>query len=132
MFVTDTHPLIFYLFDRKRLSKAATEAFEQAVSGKAMLYIPSAVLWEISLNVKTGNSIQLGGPFEGFVTRLLQPVTFLEVPVTAEIIELSHELDFHDDPFDSIIVATAQHLGFPLITADNVITKAKPCDIVWN
>jgi len=132
MFVTDTHPLIFYFADQKRLSKRVKEIFDDAKAGKCCIYIPAAVLWEVSLNMKSGGSIKLSLPFEAFFTKLFQVPTFIEKPVTSEIIKIGHDLNFHADPWDAIIVATAIDAELPLITADTVITNAKPCDLIWD
>jgi PIN domain nuclease of toxin-antitoxin system len=131
MFVTDTHPLVFYFADQKRLPRQIKQIFDDARLGKAAVYVPSAVFWEISLNISTGGSIQLSVPFEDFVTALLRVPTFIERPINSEIIKISHGLNFHNDPFDKMIVATAIDLGLPLITGDNVITKSEPCPLVW-
>ena len=57
-----------------------------------------------------------------FSTNLEPPVSL--VPLTAEISLASCRLpDFHGDPADRIIVATALSLGLPLITADEKILQ---------
>ncbi len=50
--------------------------------------------------------------------------------IVAESIRLGK--DFHNDTADQIIVATARHLGYPLITADEVIQDNKWVETVWN
>jgi PIN domain nuclease of toxin-antitoxin system len=134
MFVTDTHPLVWYIVARnnRKLSKKVREIFDNAIRGQQAIVIPSAVLWEISLNIKSGGSIQLGVPFVEFVERLSRISTFIEQPVTSKIIACSHNLDFHDDPFDSLIVATALWKGLPLITNDAVMHARKPCELFWD
>ncbi len=53
----------------------------------------------------------------------LEPPASL-APLTAEISMVSCRLpDFHGDPADRIIVATAVVLGIPLITADEKIIR---------
>jgi PIN domain nuclease of toxin-antitoxin system len=132
MFVTDTHPLIFYFADQKRLSKRIKQIFDDARAGKCCIYVPAAVIWKVSLNMKSGGSIKLSVPFETFFTKLFQVPTFIEKPVTSKIIKISHGLNFHTDPWDGIIVATAIDAELPLITADMTITNANSCDIVWD
>ena len=59
-----------------------------------------------------------------FSENLNPPVA--HAPLTSEISTTSCQLpDFHGDPADRIIVATAITLGIPLITADEKI-------ILWN
>lgn len=134
MFVTDTHPLVWYLLARnnRRLSKKVREVFDNAVHGRLAIVIPSAVIWEISLNIKAGGSIQLGVSFDEFVETLSRISTFIEQPVTNEIIARSHNLDFHDDPFDGLVVASALQADLPLITNDAAIHAKKPCELYWD
>lgn len=57
-----------------------------------------------------------------FSANLASPVSL--APLTAEISLASCRLpDFHGDPADRIIVATAMTLGIPLITADEKIIR---------
>ncbi len=134
MLVTDSHPLVWYILnsENRKLSKKVRTAFDDAVSGRQAIVIPSAVIWEISLNLKSGGSIQLGVSFSEFVERLSQITTFIEQPISNEIVAASHDLDFHDDPFDGLIVATAVVKELPLITNDSVIHRAKPCELYWD
>lgn len=60
-----------------------------------------------------------------FSVNLEAPVTL--APLTAKISMTSCRLpDFHGDPADRIIVATAITLGIPLITADGFRWSAGP------
>ena len=57
-----------------------------------------------------------------FSANLEAPVSL--APLTAEISMASCRLpDFHGDPADRIIVATAMTLGLPLLTADEEIIR---------
>jgi PIN domain nuclease of toxin-antitoxin system len=133
MFVTDTHPLIWYISkDYKKLSQPVRTLFEEAQEGKQAIYIPTAVLWEISLNIKTGGSIRLAASYESFLQRLFSISTFIEEPITQKIVNVSHNLNFSKDPFDTIIVATALSKDLKLISNDSVIHKSKPCDLFWD
>lgn len=44
---------------------------------------------------------------------------------------IAHSLNFNRDPFDSLIVATAERLELPLITADGDITDSNTCSVFW-
>ena len=80
--------------------------------------------WEVSMLVMKGR-LELSPDEEAWFSENLEtPVTL--APLTAEISITSCRLpDFHGDPADRIIVATAMVLGIPLITADEKI-------IGWN
>ncbi len=50
MYVTDTHPLIWYQNGRhSALSAKVLTAFQQAEDSEIVIYIPSVVFWEIAL-----------------------------------------------------------------------------------
>ena len=44
---------------------------------------------------------------------------------------IAHSLNFNRDPFDALIVATAQRMELPLMTADDDITDSNACKIFW-
>jgi len=50
MFVTDTHPLIWYSTgNHSPLSRRVTTAFQKAETAEALIYVPAVVFWEIAL-----------------------------------------------------------------------------------
>ena len=64
MYVTDTHPLIWYASrTHRQLSHRALRAFEQAENGEAFILVPAPVLWEVSILDKAGH-ITLSKPFD--------------------------------------------------------------------
>jgi PIN domain nuclease of toxin-antitoxin system len=132
--VTDTHPLLWYLEGPKRkLSKKALKAFESAEHGMGThIYVPMPAVWEISLLLRKTNRITTKVSFEELVLNNFFFKSSSIADLLIEDITLAHSLTFMNDPFDALIVATAQRMELPLITADGVITNAKPCKIVWD
>jgi PIN domain nuclease of toxin-antitoxin system len=52
---TDTHPLVWYMGRTfKKLPSKVKKAFDAAIEGEVAIWIPSVVLWEISLLQKVG------------------------------------------------------------------------------
>ena len=47
IYVTDTHPLLWFLLKDKKLSKEAKELFEMAESGRLTIIVPPIVLLEL-------------------------------------------------------------------------------------
>ncbi|MBG7607492.1 MAG: type II toxin-antitoxin system VapC family toxin [Verrucomicrobia bacterium] len=89
-------------------------------SGTAI--IPAISQWEVSMLAMKGCLELLPDWGTWFSENLAPPVTL--VPLTAEISTTSCSLpDFHGDPADRTIVATAIVLGIPLITADEKIIR---------
>lgn len=94
----------------------------RAFSGTAMVSAISQ--WEVSMLATKGRLSLKPDEESWFSANLEAPVSL--APLTAEISMASCRLpDFHGDPADRIIVATAIILGVPLITADEKI-------IQWN
>jgi PIN domain nuclease of toxin-antitoxin system len=78
--------------------------------------------WEVSMLAMKGRLTLLPDEVSWFSANLESPISL--APLTAEISLTSCRLpDFHGDPADRIIVATAITLGIPLITADEKIVR---------
>ncbi|NOT59951.1 MAG: PIN domain-containing protein [Acidobacteria bacterium] len=131
MYVTDTHPLIYYR-NRvvRRLSARARTVFEQAENGEALILIPAPVLWEVSM-LEKAEHITLNQPYAEWVKDLLQNRCFDCVPLDASIIAESRDYSFNNDIFDAVIVATAKLQDLPLITRDVAITNSGVVEICW-
>jgi PIN domain nuclease of toxin-antitoxin system len=78
--------------------------------------------WEVSMLAMKGRLRLMPDEEAWFSANLKSPVSL--APLTAEISMASCRLpDFHGDPADRIIVATAITLGIPLISADQEIIR---------
>ena len=130
VFVTDTHPLVWYSAGaHARLSRRALRAFDAAVGREALIYVPALVLWEVTILIRIGR-VRLRDPFASWAARLVAHPGFelapLDVPVLAEAAGYALE-----DPFDGAIVATARVMDLPLITRDQRIVESRLVDIHW-
>lgn len=132
MYITDTHPLIYYAAgQRNKLSKKALRFFTECAEGRNTIYVPAVVLWESSILLKL-NKVKIKSlNFEEWCNKLFRSPNFVFLPIKIEHILRSHHLDFHKDSFDLLIVATAKVLDMPLITKDSVISDANIVEVVW-
>lgn len=131
IYVTDTHPLVFWASDRKqRLGKRARRIFHEAEQGKHSIVVPVVVLEETARLVEK-KVVRLSVPFRRWAEELDRSANFQVQPYTIEILLESVALVVIRDPADRAIVATARHLRCPLITADEVIQDGKWVDTVW-
>lgn len=112
--VFDTHVWVWAAAGDPRAEKL------RDFSGAAIISAISQ--WEVSMLAMKGRLSLLPDEESWFSANLESPVSL--APLTAEISRASCRLpDFHGDPADRIIVATAITLGIPLITADEKIIR---------
>lgn len=120
MIVLDTHVWIWWTHDEAQLT---TEQIDVIQRNEASDIGVSAIFcWEIAKLVEY-DRLHLPMPLEQwFETALAYPGIRL-LPLTPEIAAESTRLpgDFHKDPADQIIVATARIYDCPLITSDKRI-----------
>ncbi len=131
MYVTDTHPLIWYSTGKhSSLPGKVLSAFQKAESAKTLIYIPAVVFWEIALLENLGK-IRLKERFDRWADALLAKNNFEIVPLETSIIAQSVGYNFNNDSFDKIIVASAIELEVPLITKDIAITESNLVETFW-
>jgi PIN domain nuclease of toxin-antitoxin system len=132
LYVTDTHPLIYFSTGkRQKLGKDARRVFQQAERGKARIVIPVTVLEEI-LHLSEDGRIRLALPFPDLVAYYQrEPTPFFIQDYTAEVLLAAARHPAIRDPFDRVIVATAHALDYPLITNDSFLQEGKFVPIVW-
>jgi PIN domain nuclease of toxin-antitoxin system len=132
IYVTDTHPLVFWASDRRRrLGKRARRIFQEVEQGKHSIIVPIVVLEE-SARLVERKVIRLAVPFRRWAEELDRSANFQVQPYTIEILFESLSLAAIRDPADRAIVATARYLRCPLITADEIIQDGKWLDTVWD
>jgi PIN domain nuclease of toxin-antitoxin system len=112
--VFDTHVWVWAAAGDARAGKI------REFSGTAVVSAISQ--WEVSMLAMKGRLELKPDEPTWFSENLKAPVSL--APLTADISTASCQLsDFHGDPADRIIVATAITLGIPLITADEKIIR---------
>lgn len=132
MIVLDTHAMIWWASGASdQLSPAAQDAIAQEMAG-GQIVISSISAWELSMLVANGR-LALSMDVAEWLTCVgnIESVSF--VPVDNVIAVRSAELpgDFHKDPADRFIVATARKLSAPLVTADEKIRAYPHVRTIW-
>lgn len=132
MVVLDTHTLLWWAAgDKTQLSRNALEAIEAELDGGHMM-ISSITAWELAMLVAKERVVLSMDVSEWLsVVGQIEAINF--VPVDNEIAVKSTELpgEFHKDPADRMIVATARKLAAPLITADEKIRAYPHVRTIW-
>lgn len=131
--VTDTQPLIWYLAKQDaRLPEKVFAAFKSAQEGTGThIWVPAAVVWEISQLLRKTSRITALGSFEELIQENFYFKNMTLTELLPQDLIIAHSLNFNRDPLDSLIVATAQRLELPLMTADAEITDSDACQIFW-
>ena len=121
MILLDTHVVIWAVNDDRRLGARARRAIDAATAadGVAMSAITP---WEIAFLVSEGR-VSLGREVGAWMTAALALPGMRLAPLEAAIALASVSLpgSLRSDPADRIIVATARHHGWPLLSADAAI-----------
>lgn len=127
--VTDTHALLYHAAGRGLGPKAAA-LFHAAENRQAQIYVPMAVIWEVTLLARAGK-INLRRNAGAFYTDLFTNPAYQPYDLTAEQIYAADELRFNRDPFDALIVAAANDLELPLLTRDAEIAASGAVRTIW-
>ncbi len=127
-YLADTHAVYWYLTNSPMLGLNASQAFDDADNGNAVIYIPTIVLAELYyLNQKQGQPIDFATTF----ARLSQSLQFVLLPFEPEDV-LDFDLDQAiPEMHDRMIAGSARRLNVPCLTRDNSITNSGIVAIVW-
>ena len=131
IYVTDTHPLVFYAIGKtEKLGRRAVRAFAQAEKRQATIYIPTACFFELALLLESGK-VRTALPFPRWKERMEGSGSFIVESLTWEDIAEARALARLVDPFDRLIAGTANRLRCPLITRDGRIAESRLVATVW-
>jgi PIN domain nuclease of toxin-antitoxin system len=132
MVVIDTHILIWWVSSDPSLSATAAETIQETLNSGSEVIISSISAWEISMLIEKGRLV-LNMDVENWLNEASQIDGVRFMPVDNEIAVKSTVLpgDFHKDPADRMIVATARKLAVPLITADDKIIHYEHVRTIW-
>jgi PIN domain nuclease of toxin-antitoxin system len=115
----DTHALIWWFNEPSKLSARASSILRHP--GNAIL-ISAAVAWELAIKVNLGKIDALP-----LVTELAAQTVeegFTELPISiAQAVRAGLLPRHHRDPFDRILIAQAQDLNVPILSADTLIDR---------
>lgn len=131
MIVLDTHTLVWWVARDPTLSKKAKAAIERELAGGEII-VSAISAWEIAMLVEREKLV-----FSMDVGSWLATVSAIEavrfVPIDPEIAVKSVGLpgEFHKDPADRMIVATARKLAVPLVTKDEKIRAYPHVKTIW-
>jgi PIN domain nuclease of toxin-antitoxin system len=110
----DTHALLWWVEDDKRLKRAERDAIKD---DDAIVWVSAASIWEISIKRRLGR-IELDA---ADLDRELARSNFLELPIAWRHAEIAGSLPrHHEDPFDRMLIAQARADQLVLVSYDPV------------
>jgi PIN domain nuclease of toxin-antitoxin system len=123
MLLLDTHVWLWMAENERPFTPSTQAAIRQAVAEDSLFLCPIS-LWEVSLKASRGQ-LQLGLPLRVWMSQALDFPGLHLVPISGEIACSCAELpsDFHGDPADRLIAATARAEGMILLTHDKKLLK---------
>jgi PIN domain nuclease of toxin-antitoxin system len=116
--ILDTHIWVWLNTGSSELSKSSISMIEHAaVSGQ--VYIPAIVVWEVA-TLAEKRRLTFKMPTRQWIEEALSKQGINLIPLLPSIAIESAQLpgDFHGDPADRLIVATARIKSLPLMTRD--------------
>lgn len=111
----DTHTLLWFLREPKRLPSKVIEEIESAGEDAA---VSVASLWEIAIKVSL-NKLHLPKEYEELLPQAVPESGLSLLPIEPRHLAAVRRLPFHHrDPFDRLLVAQAQVEGLALVSRD--------------
>jgi PIN domain nuclease of toxin-antitoxin system len=115
----DTHALIWWFENESRLSRRASSTI---ANQNNTVLVSAAVAWELAIKVNLGKFDALSLATE--LPRYTEEEGFEELPISMEQAVRAGLLPLHHrDPFDRLLVAQAQSLNVPILSADAVLDQ---------
>jgi PIN domain nuclease of toxin-antitoxin system len=123
--ILDTHIWVWWLLPDSPLSDRERTALDQIATGKGIL-LPAISQWEAQM-LHRKKRIQLPVPFATWLRRATAADMLNVLPLNADTVIALNDLpaNFHGDPADRMIVATARAHDLPLATHDEAIKKSR-------
>ena len=121
MILLDTHVLIWSLQDAAALGSEARTLLDEQILAEGLM-ISAITVWEIALLARKSRIVLGMDVLKWIEDALALPglvLGSLEPPIAVGSVMLPG--DFHNDPADRILIATARHHSLPLMTADQAI-----------
>ncbi|MDR0587755.1 MAG: type II toxin-antitoxin system VapC family toxin [Burkholderiales bacterium] len=118
-YLLDTHAAIWALEDINKLSRAAAAVVEDTA---CLLFISIASAWEIAIKISIGK-LDFAGGCANFIAQMEQN-GIIVLPITGKHLQGVETLPaIHRDPFDRLLIATAQSENLTIISADENFQK---------
>jgi PIN domain nuclease of toxin-antitoxin system len=129
--VLDTHALVWWVNGDDSLSEKAKEVISREMNG-GQIIVSAISAWEIAMLVER-EKLVLSMDVGSWLATVAEIEAVRFMPLDVEIAVKSVDLpgEFHKDPADRMIVATARKLAAPLVTKDEKIHAYAHVKAIW-
>ncbi len=125
MYLLDTNALIYYLYDNNRL----TDKAKGIIYGVDSLAISIASLWEIAIKASLGK-LTIKSSI-GKIAETCRDEGIAILPIKITYLDKVHIMPWiHKDPFDRLIVATADAEKMSVVSSDQTIS-GYGVNVIW-
>ena len=127
-YLADTVAIVRHLRRHPAMGRQAAIIFQEADQGLHRIYLSAITLMEV-LYLSEAGRIDLH--LDELVAAVSRASNYEVVPVDADVILAAVGIDDVPELHDRIIVATARHLGVPILTGDRVIAASQHVQTLW-
>lgn len=128
MLLLDTCSLLWLAADQSGLSKSARQHIS---AHSSELFVSAISALEIAIKHRR-KKLVLPVSASKWYARALEVHNIQEIPISGLIAAYSAELPrHHDDPFDRIIIVTAELRDIPILTPDHLIKRYSTVETVF-
>ena len=128
MYLADTVAIVRHLHSHPALGREAARVLQEADQGSHKVYISAITLMEV-LYLSEAGKVDL--PLADLIDTVSRSRNYEVVPVDTDVILAAVGIDDVPELHDRIIVATANHLGVPILTGDTVIAGSLHVQTLW-
>ncbi|MCL1947387.1 MAG: type II toxin-antitoxin system VapC family toxin [Chitinivibrionia bacterium] len=125
-YLVDTHTLLWFFNGNTQLSQTAKQILSDEQYQK---FVSIVSVWELAIKINL-NKLKFPNNAKGFVKTIIENKFKLCDIKPEHIFNLERLENFHKDPFDRILTATAIFEGMKFITCDENI-RQYPVECVW-
>lgn len=128
LILLDTHVLLWRFLEPRRLSRAASRALQTSQTR----FLADISLREVASLIE-GGQVELDREPSEWLEQAVEELSLEVVPISPAIAARSVRIaqNFHRDPGDQLIAATAIELDVPLVTADERLRASPALRTIW-
>jgi len=123
----DTAAFIYLVSEPPKLSREARRVLDDRGADIGLSHVS---IWEVHLKNRAGK-LSIEGSLRLWFTEQIKIWNIKLLPIRLEHLYRTAEIqDFHDDPFDRLLIGQALSENLPIVTPDQMIRKY-PVNVIW-